>query len=551
MLKEFFKEIYRIRYFFLLCVVIGLVLYDTKVIYKNISENNKEISLVRFGDNIDYGNNKPFVENGGIYISKDTISKILDENIYYDKIASKVIITTYSDVVKLKISDKKISRNMEYSDISNEAKFVEGQAYVPINEVKDIYKIDVEYDYNTNTIVVDKKNYDFAKVKYNKVLVYSYINTKSDVLGTLNKNDEVISYTDSLNHVRWIKIKTKDGKVGYISKNSADITKYVEDQNTQNNSRQDVEKINMFWQYGSNLNTMGTNKIDGVNVVSPTWYELKNSNGDISSKYSQEYYNQAKKNGYKVWPIITNGIDSVSYSPEDTSAMLNSEYNREQFIKNILKVMENNKLDGINIDFESMKTEDKDIYTQFIRELAPLVRKLGKTVSVDMYFVAYIDRARVGEATDYVVLMGYDQRGNWSNTSGSISEVSWVESNVSSLINDSEIDSKKIILGIPFYTRLWTEKTGSSKPTTTVYSMQDCITFINRYGVTPVWDENAGQNYAQVEKGDTTYKLWIEDVNSIKKRVETVKKYNLAGVSAWRKGLETSDVWKVIKENLQ
>ena len=70
---------------------------------------------------------------------------------------------------------------------------------------------------------------------------------------------------------------------------------------------------------------MGKNKIEGVNVVSPTWYELKNSSGDISSKYSSSYYSKAKEYGYKIWPIITNGIDSASYSANDTSAAFSIE----------------------------------------------------------------------------------------------------------------------------------------------------------------------------------------------------------------------------------
>ena len=188
-------------------------------------------------------------------------------------------------------------------------------------------------------------------------------------------------------------------------------------------------KVVMFWQYGSNVKTLG-NKIDGVNVVSPTWYELKNSSGDIISEYSKEYYDKAKANGYEIWPIVTNGIDNADYSSKDTSDLMNSETSREKFIKNMLKIAQDNKLDGINIDFEAMKTDDKKLYTQFIRELCPIFRKYGIKVSVDMYFVAYMERGEIGKAADYVILMGYDQRGNWSSEEGSISEISWVEKNV-------------------------------------------------------------------------------------------------------------------------
>ncbi len=550
------KELKRCMIIVLLFLVVLGIFYTTKANQSKI--NSKESNLVVFGDNVD-PKNKPFVENNGIYISTDTIGKLIDENIYYDKVATKVIVTTDTQVLKMKIDEKKMSKNMEYVDIENPAKSVDGQPYVDINILKDVYNIKVEYNSDTNTISIDKKDTSDLKVKYNRVNVYSDISTKSAVISNLNTSNTLTVYVDSLKHNRWYKVKTDSGIIGYVSKNNVDVLNNEEksDENVDiNNQEQNKEilatdKLIMSWQYGSDLDVLGKSKIDGVSVISPTWYELKNSSGDISSKYSSAYYTQAKSLGYQIWPIVTNGIDSTSYTAGDTSAMLNSEYNRENFIKNLLKEAKEDKVDGINIDFEAMKTEDRDVYTQFIRELVPIFRENNIKVSVDMYFVVYIDRKGVGAAADYVVLMGYDQRGAWSNEAGSIAEVSWVEKNIESLINDSKIPSNKIILGVPFYTRLWILKDGESKPTTKVYTMKNCQEFLSKYKVTPVYDENAGQNYVEYKEGTLTYKLWIEDTTSIKRRTETVKKYNLAGITTWRKGFETSDVWKTINENLK
>lgn len=528
-------------------IVVLVIFFNINYIKANINVN--EAGLVIYGDNIKT-NYDPFVKDGGLYVSVDTISKTIDENIYYDNIATKVIITTKDKVVKFKIDENKVSRNFEYSDIDTPAKLVNGQPYIDINLVKEEYNIKTEYNEKTNTIVIDKLSTSDIPVNYNLVNVYSNISTKSDVLDILNKNDKVTVYTDSLEHKSWYKIKTDKGIVGYISKNSVTI-QAEEKENVETESKENKDKIVMFWQYGSNLDVLGKNKIEGVNVVSPTWYELKNSSGDISSKYSSSYYSKAKEYGYKIWPIITNGIDSASYSANDTSALLKSEYNRENFIKNIREIAKKDKLDGINIDFESMKDDDRELYTQFIRELTPILRNEGITVSVDFYFVKYIDRQRIGDVADYVILMGYDQKGAWSSEAGSISSVKIVEEQLNSLINDSKIESNKIILGVPFYTRLWTIKNVSEKPTTKIYSMQDCQDFIADNNITPVWDEDAGQSYAEVKKGDLTYKLWIEDKESMKKRVELINKYNLAGISAWRKGLETEDVWQTITSNIK
>lgn len=545
----------------ILLVIVLVMFFYTDV---NVAKANKqEANLVVFGDNIT-PENKPFVEGNGIYLPIDIVEKFLDEYIFYDKIATKVIITTEKEVYKLKLNENKMTRNFEDVSIENPAKNENGQAYIDINLFKDIYNVKVEYNENTSTISIDKKEESDLPVKYNNVKVYDDISTKSNVISTLGKKNTVSVYTESLKHNRWYKIKTDDGTIGYISKNNVDVNTKPDDseknnanennQTSQNTSVGSIdssdEKIIMFWQYGSNLKTLGE-KIDGVNVVSPTWYELKNSSGEINSKFSSEYYKKAKSNGYKIWPIVTNGIDSANYMPADTSSMLNSEQNREQFIKNMLKIAKENNLDGINIDFESMKEEDKLVYTQFIRELAPVFRNEGIKVSVDMYFVNYIDRKGIGAASDYVILMGYDQRGGWSSESGSISEISWVEKNIESLINSSNIPAEKIILGVPFYTRLWTEKAGSNKPTTKVYDMNDCQDFLKTNKLTASLDEKSGQNYAEYTKGSVTYKLWLEDVDSMKKRVEIVNKYNLHGISGWQKGLETDNVWKAINDTIK
>lgn len=524
----------------------------------NKSVDKKEADLVIYGDNIET-NYKPFKQDDGIYISVDTISKVIDKNIFYDKVATKIIVTTKNDVVKFKIDENLMSRNLEYININTSAKLYNGQPYVDIELLKDIYNINIEYNEETNTISIDKKSSTDIKVKYDRVNVYKSLSTDSEVLQTISTNNTVTLYNESLNHNRWYKVKTDSGIVGYIAKSNIDDSDVKAQEKRQEEEKNEEvkegneksDKLTMFWQYGSDLATLGSEKISGVGVVSPTWYELKNVNGDITSKYSQDYYNKAKEYGYEIWPIITNGIDSSSYSPDDTSSMLNSERNRENFIKNLVNIAKDDKIDGINIDFEAMKDEDRNLFTQFIRELAPLLRQNNIKLSVDMYFVKYIDRTRVGEAADYVVLMGYDQRGAWSSEAGSIAEVSWVEKNINSLINDSKIDSNKIILGIPFYTRLWMIKAGDSNIGTKIYTMKDCQNFIKNNGITTVWDEDAGQNYAEYTSGNITYKLWLEDADSVKRRTEIVNKYNLAGITGWRKGFETSDIFEVIENNLE
>ena len=413
--------------------------------------------------------------------------------------------------------------------------------------LKDIYNIKTEYNEELNTISIDRRDLNDINLNYNGVKLYSDIDTSSQVLETLNKDNTVFVYEDSLNHNRWYKVKSDSGKIGYVDKSSVTL---LDDTLDNNQEEQENEKLIMFWQYGSSLETLG-DKIEGVNVVMPTWYSISDANGNVEDEYSKDYYERAKSYGYEIWPIITNGFDKEDFDKKEvTSQIMNDEQKRETLIKNIVKVIKDNKLDGINIDFEGMKEEDKYMYTQFLRELYPMVREIGAKLSVDIYFTNYIDRQGVGKACDYVMLMGYDQRGNWSDEAGSISEIDWVEENVNSLIEDSNIPSSKIILGVPFYTRLW-EIDASGEISTTVCSMQGSQEFIQEHGLEIQVDEQSGQHYVELSEDDKTYKLWIEDAYSISKRADTVLNYNLAGITAWQKGFETSDIWQVLYEKLK
>ena len=528
-----------------------MVLFISARNMKNIDTTTKNANLIIYGDTIANGYN-PLVEGDKVYLSFDTVEKFIDETLFYDSSNEKIILTTENGLYKFGCQNNIASKNLKEYDAKASWKKINDTPYIDMNLIKEIYNIKCEYDKETNTISVDKLNTSDIPLNYNEVRLYNSLSTKSEVLDVLNTNNTVTVYTDSLKHNRWYKVKSDDGKIGYIEKAAVtvkDDSSDDKDKDEQANS-EDTEKLIMFWQYGSSLKTLG-DKIEGVNVVMPTWYAISDDQGSVEINYNEDYYNKAKANGYQIWPIITNGIDNKDLDRKQvTSEIMNDEQKRENLIRNIVDIIKNNKLDGINIDFEGMLEEDKYMYTQFLRELYPMVKETGAKLSVDIYFTSYIDRQGVGKACDYVMLMGYDQRGNWSKEAGSISEINWVDKNIASLIQDSNIPSSKIILGVPFYTRLWIES-ASGDLSTKVYTMNDTQNFLSKYNLTPTMDNVSGQNYIAMKDGDDLWRLWIEDADSISKRADIVTKYNLAGITAWQKGYETDDIWSLLNEKLK
>jgi spore germination protein YaaH len=60
------------------------------------------------------------------------------------------------------------------------------------------------------------------------------------------------------------------------------------------------------------------------------------------------------------------------------------------------------------------------------------------------------------------------------------------------------------------------------------------------------WLEDVGQNYAQYDKDGVTYKIWLEDAQSLDKKLQVMEDNSLAGGAFWKAGMETADVWDTI-----
>ncbi len=309
-------------------------------------------------------------------------------------------------------------------------------------------------------------------------------------------------------------------------------------------------KINLAWQYlsGGTPNMSGTSKLEGLNVISPTWFHLSSAAGDVSSIADVNYSNWAHNNGYQVWALVGNNFDM-----DMSSQMLSNPTARAKTINTLMQYAKTYKLDGINIDFENMYTKDKNLFTQFVKELYDKTKAAGIILSVDVTVITVnsnwsecYDRKALAAVSDYIALMAYDQYWSGSPVSGSVSQLSWVETHVNKVLK--EVPREKLLLGMPFYTRVWKEVTSNGKVvvTSSAVSMQTAEKLIADNKATKTWDAASGQYFATYIKDGATYKIWLEDENSIKLRVELAKKYQLAGVAAWKIGFEKPGIWGTI-----
>lgn len=486
-------------------------------------------------------------ENEVVYLSSEDIANFFDRDIYYDNVYNQIITTSYNKVATIAIGKREMYVNSSKVNIYAEATKKDGTFYIPFSELKDVYNVEVKYSKDTRIITIDSLDKEQkmgnsaseAKVKYKPTIF-------SKTLDKVKKGESVIVISQEDG---WYKVRTSTGIIGYI-KDVANIYNIRENMEIQ---KQINEKISLVWDYYSSTVPERTGKIEGINVVSPSFAVLKDEGkGELITKIGTSgvnYIEWAHQNGYKVWAMVQN--DGMKAT---TSEILNDYKLRERLINNIVELTTSYNLDGINIDFEYMNESDKDMFSQFIIELAPRLKEFGKVLSVDVtapdgspeWSLCY-NRYKIAQVADYIIFMGYDQYGISSNKEGTTAGADWVEVNIKKFLGQEGVESNKLILGMPFYTRLWKEN--SNGVSSSVVYMKNINSKIPS-NAQKTWNEDLKQYYVEYVEGGATYKMWIEDEKSLKEKFNLIKKYNLAGAAYWQKDFESSNIWNMIEEEM-
>ena len=494
-------------------------------------------------------------ENNNVFLSLADVKNYFDKYIEYDKENGDIVTTSEINIAKMSTKNNEITINGKEEELNSSAIEKNETIYLPFSEISEkVYDVNLEYVKDTNTIVIDSldRKQEVATTSKETKLKYKP-QTLSGTLAKLELNEELV-YIDETGD--WVKARAKDGTIGYIKKEdlgNIEVSREAKEYITK------VEgKVNLVWDYYSEYvkapDRTGET-MDGVNVVSPSFFSLeRGSNGEIYDNAKDdgaEYIDWAHSNNYQVWAMFSN--NSLK---DTTSQILNDYEKREIMIENLINLVEEYNIDGVNVDFENMNETDKDVYSRFLIELAPRLKKLGKTLSVDVTapdgsatWSLCFDRNTIANVADYIIFMAYDQYGTSSNKAGTTAGYNWVEANIKKFLGQEDVDPEKIILGIPLYMRLWEEKDdGTAKPE--VVNMKDMFDVIPKNQVA-TWDDELKQYYVEYEEDGKTYKMWIENEKSVGEKINLANQYNLAGIAFWEKDRESNDeFWTIVKEQL-
>lgn len=541
----------------LLAIIAGVIFYfafvhlnEVKYERTNLVINNRNMTESLKADVI--------LENGVVYISSKDVGNFFDSSIYYDNKYDQIITSSYNKLAAMPVGKTQIQVNSSNTNIKAPVIKRENNFYIPFSVLEDIYNVKVNYKETTNIVTVDSLDRDYKiATAGKKTSVKQKPSSFSKTIAIVEQGDSFViaNREDYPVPDGWIRVRTENGVLGYVKDNKMGQI------NTIREAIKEQKKIegpvSLAWDYYSEYisapDRSGTS-IKGVNVVSPTSFILKRlGKGAVEENVGEQgkkYISWAKQNGYQVWPSISNN----SYI--DTTAEIMRDYKlREKLINQIVDYITKYQLDGINIDFENMYAEDKDNFSQFLVELRPRLNEIGAVLSVDVtapdggetWSMCY-DRNAISKIADYIIFMGYDQYGVSSTKSGPTAAGDWVETNIKKFLGQEGVSPDKLILGIPFYTRLWTERNGKMSSTKVVL-MKDVDKELPA-SAERKWDENLKQNYVEYKQNGATYKMWIEDEKSIEAKLDFINQYQLGGAAFWRKDMEPNSIWDLVSTKL-
>ena len=341
----------------LICVCIGvLVMIGYRYILEKLP-NFERASLAEIIPNIEAETMSVIIEDepvlldyypkmvdGQIYLPVDLVNLYIDPYFYWDENEKTLTYTTKNNVIRMNseeltyfVNSKPLQLDIPIST------FDTATAYIPISLILDFCNVSFVYNEALDLLILDytDKEYTVAEVDKEKAYIRLDSNEKSKIVEKMVRNDELKLYEDLANG--WSRIRTSTGLIGYIKQEDIikkrviypNIKKELEE--TEYNEKSNIEgKINIAWHQVTNMQANSYvekvfEDVHNLDVISPTWFALKNSEGEISNIADKEYVSWAHKQGYQVLALFSN-----SFSSSITHDVLRSTEKREEVIKQIL-----------------------------------------------------------------------------------------------------------------------------------------------------------------------------------------------------------------------
>ncbi len=503
----------------------------------------------------------PMLVEDQIYLPVDFLQEYVDPYIFWEGASNRLTITTLEATTVITPGETEYTVNRKPETLPSPVLLQNDTAYMPQSFLEERYvNFTFTYDDVFQMVIAENKteNKTTAPVLKKTRLRYG-ADIKSPVAFHVDKDVDVTVFEEV---EKFTKVRLPNGLVGYIQtkalgeKTEIPAVPVPLDAAAPPIWAKDGKLVVVWEAMSVKLNKAAA--VPGADVVSPTWFEFNADNldspgqaiADIDSLGSVEYVQDAHAKGLKVWALISDNFNSAV-----SHAVLSDPLNRDHMIEQLMGYISLYDLDGINIDFEAVTEADAPYFVQFIRELGPLMKEREVVLSVDLYvpmYTKHYNRKEIAKVADYICVMAYDEHYSGSSNTGPVASLGFVDNGIAQTLE--EVPKSKILMGLPFYVRVWTEwqQDGVLTFSKQDLSMQGAYNLFTKNNATFTWLPDIGSYYGEyqtTENGrDVVKKVWLEDERSIEGKLGIANAYDVAGLACWRYGLEKPEVWTAINQ---
>ena len=503
----------------------------------------------------DEGHGYATINNGQVYLELGFVKEYIDDGYVYDPSEITLRYATDTEIYTANLGSNTYLIDKSNNSLSSNVVIAEDDAiYVSVEYLQLLTDFQYNYYPEPDRVFIETAGFEkqTATAK-GKTQIRVLNGPKSPILEDVTKGEAITVVRDT---GKWSFVVSENGVMGYMKNNkisdqTAQTVEATLPERTYNHISAGSD-ISLIWHQvtaqAANADIANVlSSSNGIDVISPTWFYLNDSKGGIASIASSNYVSTCHAAGVQVWGLVSNLEDENA----DTTAVLNTTSSRDALVNNLIAQAITYGLDGINVDIEQLSGEASDGYIQFIKELSIKCEKNDIILSVDNYVptassVGY-NRTEQAKYADYVIIMGYDEHYAGSEEAGSVASIGWVEQGVKDTLE--EVPAEQVILGMPFYCRAW-EIAEDGSISSSAYGLDAIQTFLKTNEITVSWDKTCGQNYGETIKGNTTYKVWVEDDKSLEEKLKVMDNYGLAGAAFWKKGFDNTAAWNVIAKYL-
>jgi len=289
--------------------------------------------------------------------------------------------------------------------------------------------------------------------------------------------------------------------------------------------------------------------------VSPVWYQPEPDGQVVFASRQAErslgtVETAASLHHVAIMPTISN-YRNAKWDGELIHDIITSPDLRSAHIAAIVNVVQSQKWAGIDLDYESLESADRDAFSAFVQKLASALHQAHKRLTLTVHAktaepgdwsgARAQDWRALGSAADEIRVMAYDYATD-NSTPGPIAPLPWVESVLQLAV--SEIPRDKILLGVPTYGYDWPSgRQGKA------IQWADAESLAQAHSAPVTWDPTSQSPwFAYTDASGVPHTVWYTNASSMRAVIDLALRYHISGIFIWQLGGEDPAIWRQIKK---